>query len=175
MAQLRLTRKFAKDLHITKLQEPQETTSIFDDWVVDVIRVQRKKVAMVTHVKSYLPFFLPYCEIGGANNIIHALVRSLTLWLLENGYSRYRQPMCDLFAGRPAFCKTANRKVLGHMNDYKRCAPFVWLDTPFDKINWFEAREMLENMPITVEHSRIAYPTPKSLMLDLLDRDGSLE
>ncbi len=47
MPQFRLTQKFAKDLRITNLEDPQDTVSIFDDWVIDVIRVQRKKVAMM--------------------------------------------------------------------------------------------------------------------------------
>ena len=49
MPQLRLTQKFAKDLRISNLEEPQNAVSIFDDWVIDIIRVQRKKVAMMVH------------------------------------------------------------------------------------------------------------------------------
>lgn len=168
MPQLRLTQKFAKDLHVTHLEEPRNTPSIFDDWVIDVVRVQRKKVAMMVHVKSYLPFFIPYQTIGGAQNIVPALGMMLSEWMAKKGYSNQCKNISELFSESVVYCKTANRKVLGHMNDYKRCAPFAWQDVLFDNINWEDQTTELSNMPITVFNSPIAYPNAEELMLYLL-------
>lgn len=169
MPQFRLTQKFAKDLRISKLQEPQEAVSIFDDWVVDVIRVQRKKVAMMTHVKSYLPFFIPYQAIGGSQNIPQAIDMLLSEWMTKNGYSKYCQAINELFNQPFHFCKTSDRKVIGHMNNFKRCASFTWYRFSFDKINWSELTDDFSEMPVTTNKPS-DFSCPKKLMLDLLAR-----
>jgi hypothetical protein len=169
MLQLRLTQKFAKDLHITVLTEPRAVASIFDDWVIDVVRVQRKKVAMMVHVKSLLPFFIPYQNVGGAHNISQAFGMLLSGWVIKKGYTKHCRAISELFSQPVTFCKTADRKVLGHMNDFKRCAPFAWQDVGFDNINWEEQTNNLSDMPITM-CSQLAFSSPGRLMLDLLER-----
>ncbi len=167
MPQLRLTQKFAKDLKLKNLNEFKEVSSLFDDWVVDVVRVNRKKIAMVTHVKSLLTFFIPYQSIGGAKNIPQAIGVLLSEWIANNGYSRYYQEINELFNQPFHFCKTSDRKVLGHMNDFKRCASFTWCRCPFDKINWIELADDIADMPVTT-YKKSAFSTPKQLLIDVL-------
>lgn len=150
------------------MSEPQTTISVFDDWAIDVIRVQRKKVAMMVHVKSYLPFFIPYQTIGGAQNIVPALGIVLSEWMVKKGYANQCKIISELFSEPVVYCKTVNRKVLGHMNDYKRCAPFAWDDISFANIDWDAQTTELANMPITFADCGIKYPTAEQLMLHLI-------
>jgi hypothetical protein len=84
MAQFRLTKKFAADIKVSKLESPALQTTRFDDWFIDVIRVQRKKVAMATHAKSLLTFLLPYKQVGGAKSVPNCITVSLKKFLNEN-------------------------------------------------------------------------------------------
>lgn len=84
MAQFRLTKKFATDIKISKLGSPSLATPILDDWFIDVIRVQRKKVALVTHAKSLLTFLLPYDKTGGAKFVPDSIPVALEKFLNEH-------------------------------------------------------------------------------------------
>lgn len=170
MPQLRLTQKFSKNLHISTLSEPQVTTSMFDDWIIDVVRAQRKKVALMVHVKSYLPLFIPYQTIGGAQNIVSALGMLLSEWVIKNGHASCCQSISKLFAESITFCKTVDKRALGYMNEYKYHAPFFWEDVRFEDIDWQAQTQELADMPLLMKHERVKYPTPGSLMLDLIER-----
>ena len=39
MPQIRITAKFAKDIEIKSLAEPQENLNFVNDWIVDVVRL----------------------------------------------------------------------------------------------------------------------------------------
>ncbi|MCP4476240.1 MAG: hypothetical protein GY821_17110 [Gammaproteobacteria bacterium] len=69
MAQFRITQKFATDYKIKILAEPKQTNNIFDDWVIDRLIVKRKKVAMITHVRTVYTWLIPYSSVGGVKNI----------------------------------------------------------------------------------------------------------
>jgi hypothetical protein len=56
MAQFRLTDKFARDLKITLDKSPAKTFHPLDDWVGDVFRLGRKKIALLTHAKTFISF-----------------------------------------------------------------------------------------------------------------------
>lgn len=60
MPRIRITRKFADDLSIKTLQEPVRKISPLDDWVVDLLRISGRKVAMVTQTQTFFTFFIPY-------------------------------------------------------------------------------------------------------------------
>jgi len=49
MAQFRLTNQFAKDLKLCLNKSPEAAIHPLDDWIVDIFRVERKKIALVTH------------------------------------------------------------------------------------------------------------------------------
>jgi len=120
MAQFRLTKKFATDMKVSKLGSPSLATPILDDWFIDVIRVQRKKVAMVTHAKSLLTVLLPYEKVGGAKSAPDAIAVSLKKFLKESKLDVSEEQVSQIFSNPHTFCKTDNRKVLGYMNDFKR-------------------------------------------------------
>ena len=63
MVQIRLTKKFVNDLKIKSLPAPKPVISVFDDWIIDNLILNRKKIAMATHVETRLTFFFPYILI----------------------------------------------------------------------------------------------------------------
>ena len=106
MAQFRLTKKFATDLKVNKLASPALQTTRFDDWFIDVIRVQRKKVAIATHAKSLLTFLLPYEQVGGAKSVPGCIAASLKKFLNENDLDANVGQVDEIFLDPPVFCKT---------------------------------------------------------------------
>jgi len=158
MAQFRLTKKFATDMKVSKLEIPRLATVILDDWFIDFIRVQRKKVAMVTHAKSLLTFLLPYEKVGGAKFVPDAITVSLKKFLKEKGLDVRDEQIKQVFSTPHVFCKTDNRKVLGHMNDFKRCIEVgIHYDgLSFDAIVWDDIMHSINNMPIDTQGYKYA-------------------
>ncbi len=165
VAQFRLTKKFASDLKVNKLEPPALQTTRFDDWFIDVIRVQRKKVAIVTHAKSLLTFLLPYEQVGGAKSVPDCIAVSLKEFLHQNDLEGNVGQVNETFLERHFFCKTDNRKVLGHMNDFKRCIEvgIYHKGLKFDAINWRDVMHSINNMPIGTQGYKFATDLAKEL------------
>ncbi len=150
MPQFRLTQKYAQDCRVGELIEPSPMRHLLDDWFIDVIRIQRKKVAMIVHAKSLFTFLLPYADIGGARNVPACLQVLLQNFLEEHELSdRYKQ-LENLFRREAVFCKTNDRRVLGHMNDFKRCleAPVNYGPRADSPANFEELADVINQIPI---------------------------
>lgn len=169
MAQLRLTKKFATDMKVSKLELPSLVTAILDDWFIDIIRVQRKKVAMVTHAKSLLTFLLPYEKVGGAKFVPDAIAVLLKKFLKESELNVSEEQINQIFSISHVFCKTDNRKVLGHMNDFKRCIEVgIHYDgLSFDAIKWDDIMHSINNMPIGTQDYKYATEIAAELFSEL--------
>ncbi len=121
MPQFRLTQKYAKDARISALSDPLTVVSPLDDWFIDVMRVNRKKIAMVTHAQSTFTLLIPYTKVGGAIAIPSNIGILLKEFLCKHNLSKWVGHLNKLFSEPIRFCKTGDRKILGHMNDFKRC------------------------------------------------------
>jgi len=165
MAQFRLTKKFAIDIKVSKLGSPSLVTPMLDDWFIDVIRVQRKKVAMVTHVKSLLTFLLPYEQVGGAKSIPDCIGVLLNRFLNENELDVDGDQIQKLFSRPPVFCKTDNRRVLGHMNDFKQCinARVFHDNLNLNDIHWDDVMHAINNMLIGTQGYKFATDLAKEI------------
>lgn len=104
MPQFRLTKKFAADCKIIPLETPLLVSNVFDDWVIDVIRITRKKVAIVTHVTSVLTFLIPYVPAY--------IEKCLIEWLKARQLDQATKEVNLFFQGSLYFNKTENRQVL---------------------------------------------------------------
>lgn len=118
MLQLRLTQKAAKDLKVTTLEVPVAQDNLFNDWFINVFVAKRKKVIIFTHCLTKLSFFSLYSEVGGYKNLPTALKIHLTKYLEKIGYSNLQMQIEALFDGAHKYCKTIDKKVLSHMNDF---------------------------------------------------------
>ena len=145
MPQFRLTQKFATDCKIKKLAEPVTTAHPLDDWFVDRLIIDRKKVAMITHGKSTFTFFVPYADAGGAKGMITYFKNQLKELFQQNLLPELAVETEKLFAEEPSFTKTVDRKILGHMNDFRRCAE-PYQDDPLP-VDWKDTAERINNMP----------------------------
>lgn len=150
MPQFRLTEKYAKDCRINNLSAPQSALHLLDDWFIDVIRVNRKKVAMATHAQSAFTFLIPYAEIGGAVAIPEGIGILLKELLYENDLSAWAEQVDRLFYEPAIFCKTVNRSILGHMNDFSRLVKgyadhYASLHSP---ISWDKMTKKINRTPI---------------------------
>ncbi len=156
MRQFRLTQKFATDCKIKQLVEPIMTAHPLDDWFIDRLIIDRKKIAMITDGKSTFTFFIPYTDAGGAKNIIEYFKGQLKDLFLHNSLSVLALELGKLFAEAPTYTKTVDRKILGHMNDFRRCTePYPGDPYPID---WQDKAERINNMPINAGSRNSSYP-----------------
>ncbi len=155
MAQFRLTHKFAKDLKVSLSEDPKSQPHPLDDWICDVFRVNRRKVALVTHVETLISFLFPYREVGGATNVLDHLPLELTSFLREVDREEWVPSMFEIFNREPIFTKTKNRKALGHMNDFKNMVSFSGYD--LSKSPWNDISITLRETPMVI-HGSITNP-----------------
>lgn len=150
MPQFRLTQKYAKDCHINTLSDPQLVVHPLDDWFIDVIRINRKKIAMATHAQSTFTFFIPYATVSKAAAIPAYIGELLKEFLYSHGLLEWAEGVDMLFSETTRFCKTANRKILGHMNDFRQCAKAYAEHPPncAPPINWDQIANKINNMPV---------------------------
>lgn len=155
MPQFRLTKKFATDCNIKTLAEPSSTSNPLDDWFIDRIIANRKKIAIITHAKTTFTFFIPYNEAGGAKNIINCFKLKLKNMFRNNSLFALALAVENLFAEELTFTKTVDKKILGNMNDFK----FIGAPHPDDiKKDWDETAERINNMPVDVTSRACSYP-----------------
>ena len=168
MLQFRLTQKFAKDCRLNKLLAPIERVHFFDDWVIDVVNVLRRKVAMVIHVKTLLTFYIPYADVGGAKHVIKAIPIKLEYYLNKIEMGQY-VPFIKhaLSTENLMMTKTSNRNILGHMNDFKRCFLDKSYFTCFEKIDFEDI--MMKTSKIMVKFKGGDYTTPQNLVQKYLN------
>jgi hypothetical protein len=154
MPQFRLTQKFATDCKIKQLIEPVITAHPLDDWFIDRLIIDRKKVAMITHGKSAFTFFIPYAD--GAKGMIDYFKEQLKDLFLRNSLPTLALEVDKLFAGELVYAKTVDRKILGHMNDFRRCSkPYPGDPYPID---WQDKVERINNMPINADSRNSSFP-----------------
>jgi hypothetical protein len=172
MAQFRLTNKFARDLKISLDKSPTETFHPLDDWVGDVFQLGRKKVALLSQAKTFISFIFPYAEVGGAKNILEFLPIEIDEYLRDLNLESWVESTLLILNQPHVFTKTENRKVLGHMNDFKQCILVSCYGT--ETIHWHKISAMLKEVPIKMGTS---YETPRDLLVSSLNKspDKDLE
>lgn len=168
MVQFRLTQKYAKDCRVSVLSEPKAVTHPLDDWFIDVIRVHRKKIAMVTHAQSAFTCFIPYAEAGGAVAIPEGIGMLLKKFLSDYNLSKWEEQVDELFSKTATFCKTMDRKILGYMNNFKQCVEGFIDYSPecMNPICWNSISDMINNMSVNFGAvNKYSYPTEMSKKL----------
>lgn len=163
MAQFRLTDKFAKDLKTSLNKLPEVTYYPLDDWIGDVFRIERKKVAILTHAQTFITFVFPYSEIGGAKNVLDFLPVELEDYLRSQDLDEHVEAMIKNFNLPPSFTKTNNRKILGYMSEFKR---MVECSMNGYDVNWHDISFRLNDTIINIGGS--SYRTPAELLNDHL-------
>jgi len=78
--------KFAKDFVIKLVEGPAEDLPLFDDWIIDVVRADRKKSGDTYSREDKANFFVPYTNVGGAKNIPHCIPDLIMKYLNDNGF-----------------------------------------------------------------------------------------
>ncbi len=162
--QFRITQKYASDCKIDNLSLPCDTLSPLDDWFIDMFRIHRKKIAMITHAKSTYTFFIPYAAVGGAKAIPECVSVLIEKFLYRENLSHHIDELRRLSNENPVFCKTVDRKILGHMNDFKRCASYRLEENPTD---FDGAEHMIAQIPVNLQP--IKYTTPLERFRELLE------
>ena len=127
MPQLRLTAKIAKELKVNELTIPSITTTLYDDWYLDVSRILRKKVFIFVHIRTRIAFAIPSYEIGGTQNLLECfplLVRELFDKL---DYEKISMEAYNFFNVPPteiSFTKTDDKSTLRYVSDFKHILEF---------------------------------------------------
>lgn len=111
---LRCTEKLLDRLNVTPGPDPAPSDTVLGDWYANLVRVGRIQVVLAVSERSLLPVVVPARE---GRTLVHRLCEALQPMLTAIGVSAE-----EAIAERGAMqhCtvgKTANRRVLGSLND----------------------------------------------------------
>jgi hypothetical protein len=143
------------DCKIKYLLEPINVSHPLDDWFIDCMYVHRRKVAIITHARTKFTFFIPYAEAGGAKMIPSYFISQLKELFNRNLLPSIAEEIEKLFNQEFMFTRTIDKKILGHMNDFKRCAEP--LPDELYPINWQETAFRINNMPINASSKNCSF------------------
>lgn len=170
MPQFRLTQKFARDCKIKVLSEPSIVLDPLDDWFIDVFYAHRKKIAIITHAKSIFTFFVPYSECGGASGVMKNIEVLLKQKMNELNLGRYIEQVNILFRQPFSVCKTVDKKILGHMTDFKNCAgiDLEYFPKFRSQVDWLEVTDRINTTPLSFGSDKCTFP--KKLFMEILSK-----
>ena len=114
---LHCTQKLLKELENPALQNPVELTTGLGNWYANLLRIDRKKCILFTNEKTLYSFLIPKVKKENLKNIVEDFLFNLNLNLQAEGIpieviSKVMQEYSDI-----GFAKTANKHVLGSMNE----------------------------------------------------------
>ena len=166
MTQFRITNKYAKDLRLKNLPLPCHTAHILDDWFVDCLYIARKKVAMAVHGKSLYTLFISYSESGGTKYVSGMIGMRILKFLDQNGITSHMDQARKLFDTQSVFCKTADRKILAHMNDFKQQVDGYIYPRHYSLEYCLEELEhRINEMPVNLLPKQFSFPVENFLRL----------
>ena len=168
MVQIRLTKKFANDLKLNDLPTPKPVISLFDDWIIDKLILNRKKIAMATHLESRLTFFFPYTLIGGAKNVAGFISVEIEDFITKNKLKNQSKELNALFENIDYCANTADKSIIANMTDLKKMLLAHTHDSKFEEIHWHDVNEKVNDVIISFKSSNEKYVSPKERMIKLL-------
>ncbi|MCF6777932.1 hypothetical protein L3V83_15320 [Thiotrichales bacterium 19X7-9] len=177
MPQFRLTQKLSKRLKIDDLSEPKVIDEPFyDDWIADIFKIQRKDVIVFMHVKTRIGLSMPLYEIGGAKNILDCFpallewhINELLITNYEDFGSRIRNFFESTNLNKIYFCKTSDRSVLTHLNQFKDILEYESLkNNVISQRVCDEVTEYWHTNLITNPYNKKEYTKPVDLWVKML-------
>lgn len=111
---LRCTQKLLDRLNATPHSEPAPTDTVLGDWYANLIRVGRIQVVLAVSERSLLPVVVPARD---GRTLVERLGEALEPMLTSIGVSADDATAECVAMQRWAVGKTANRRILGSLND----------------------------------------------------------
>jgi len=160
---LRCTAKLLKRLKLDKesLKDPGPSTTTLGDWYANVIYMGRQPLILAVSEKSLLPLLMPARDLDQLpGHLTRALIEKLQRMGIPETTIRQEISKMDSVI----YAKTANRSVLGSMNDFTDIMKFTHhVRTDWDLFDWMDS---LGNMPC----KPVGYKYPSEVVRKLLKK-----
>ena len=114
---LHCTQKLLKELGNPPLQTPDVLTTGLGNWYANLLVIDRRKCVLFTNEKTLYSFLLPNVKKENLKNIVDEFLINLNLNLQAEGFSIEVISMVMQEYSEIGFAKTANKHVLGSMNE----------------------------------------------------------
>ena len=115
---LHCTQKLLKDLGNPPLQTTDEAVTGLGNWYANLLTIDRRKCILFTNEKTLYTFLIPSVKKENLKNVVEDFLLNLNLNLQAEGIpieviGRVMLEYTDI-----GFARTANKKVLGSMNEF---------------------------------------------------------
>ena len=171
MRLIHCTQKLFKELGNPPCQSPDASLVIqgLGNWYANLLRIDRRKCILFTNEKTLYSFLIPKVKKENLRNIIDEFLLNLNMNLQAEGFpleviNRVMQEYTDM-----GFAKTANRQVLGVMNDFAYAFEFdIVRAGGLDRIRILQINKQVNRTP----SSPLKYKYPIDKIQDFLERDS---
>jgi hypothetical protein len=119
MRLIHCTQKLLKELGNPPLETPApETPTSLGNWYANLLRIDRRKCLLFTNEKTLYSFLIPKVLKENLKNLQDEFLINLNLNLQAEGFSIEVINSVMQEYGEIGFAKTANKRVLGSMNEF---------------------------------------------------------
>ncbi len=134
MFTVRVTAKLLKNLKIKANESPQLSTCVLGDWYCNIAVIKRKSLLICMSEKTLFPILLPARDLAAFPSQLGIALQE-DLKKLQIAQDKIEAELSAMQEW--TFAKTANRRVLGSMNDFLRMLEFM-LDSgeTLDELSW---------------------------------------
>lgn len=166
MTLLHCTAKLLKELGNPPLQNLSEPNKEgLGNWYANLLRIERRKCILITNEKTLYSFLIPKVKKENLKNILDEFLFNLNMNLTAEGFcieviNKVLQEYSEM-----GFAKTANRRVLGVMNDFAcEYDYFIASEEGLDRVRILEANKRVNRTP----SSPLKYRYPIDMVQELL-------
>jgi len=165
---LHCTQKILKELGTPPLVDPSEIPTNpegIGNWYANLLRIDRRKCLMFTNEKTLFTFLVPGVMKQNLQNIHDEFLISLNLNLQSEGFSLEVITKVLQEHGEIGFAKTANKHVLGSMNDFVIQYEFLIMrDGGLDNLRRFYYNRAVNRTPM----GALGYKNPLEVLKEML-------
>lgn len=161
------TQKLLKELQV-QLSDPGEVSSLegLGSWYANLLRIERRKCLLLTNEKTLYSFLVPAVLKENLRNIGQEFLVHLLLNLKYEGFSPEVLEKVRSEYQKIGFSKTANRSVLGSMNDLAyQYEVHIHMEGGFENINILQINHKINRTPM----SAIGYLYPIEVLKKLME------
>ena len=150
MQLIRCTTKLLKELKQDSFDNVEPLKSIAGGWHANLLRIERRKCALVTNDKTLYTIFIPGLKKADFNDFGEVFRQHLFKNLLYEGLAQAKiEAVLDELV-TILFARTNNRSVLGSMNDQKfQLEFFIASHGGLDKLPLYELNKKLNRIPFS--------------------------
>ena len=151
---IRLTQRLAKKIKISPSLNHSIDVNAYADWSAHLFTSERAQYIIVSNTTSLYSIVMHGGGITDSNKFIQSILSFMSDFMQREGQEFLFRRLIVPESQEVIFSKSANRSVLGSMNDFISTAKFLLIER---ELSPFEMSQIINETPMSI----LGYDSPK--------------